>query len=165
MKYHVTGIIDHSFKTRSLYFSPYTLEGGASHTCSVLWRHLKTVREGRTPSKHLQIQADNCFRENKNKTVFGFASLLVHYGIYQTVTISMLIPGHTHEDIDQMFSTLSKYYWSHSLHSLKDIKEFVKSAYKDPSKTPDVYIMSWIWNFREFFESHLSRITNHSKPR
>ena len=94
MKYHVTGIIDHSFKTRSLYFSPFTLEGGASHTCSVLWRHLKTVREGRPPSKHLQIQADNCFRENKNKTVFGFASMLVHYGVYQTVTISMLIPGH-----------------------------------------------------------------------
>jgi hypothetical protein len=29
----------------------------------------------------------------------------VHNKIYESVTLSCLIQGHTHEDIDQMFST------------------------------------------------------------
>jgi hypothetical protein len=166
MKYHVTGIIDHTFKEQSLFFSPNTLEGGASHTCTILANHLMMIRKdkGRRP-RHLQIQTDNCFRENKNTTVFGFAALLVQHGIYETVTISMLIPGHTHEDIDQMFSTLSKYYWSHTLESLEHIKKFVKEAYKDETKRPKVYITSWTWDFKSLVAKHLCHMKKHSKPR
>jgi len=165
MKYHVTGIIDHSFNKRSLYFTPYTLEGGSNLTSTVILDHLIRIRKDHLHSRHLQIQADNCFRENKNTYMFGLAALLVHHRIYETVTLSMLIPGHTHEDIDQMFSVLSKYYWSHSLETLEDIEQYIAAAYKNPSTRPDVIQLSWIWDFKSLLEKCLVKMSNHSKPR
>jgi hypothetical protein len=78
MKFHMTGIIDHTFQKRYMYLSPSTLEGGPNLTCSVLYHQLLNAIPPNTPRpKMLQIQMDNCWRENKNLTVFAFASMLV----------------------------------------------------------------------------------------
>ena len=50
---------------------------------------------------------DNCSRENKNKYVFAFCALLVELGIFRKIKVSFLMVGHTHEDVDQMFSRYS----------------------------------------------------------
>ena len=55
----------------------------------------------------LILQVDNCAKEGKNKTVFAFASHLVHFGWFKKVKIVSLIQGHTHDLIDQEFSVWS----------------------------------------------------------
>lgn len=54
----------------------------------------------------LHLQTDSA-SNNKNKTVLGFLGLLVHLGIFEECYLHMLPVGHTHEDIDSMFSNFS----------------------------------------------------------
>jgi hypothetical protein len=65
----------------------------------------------------LYLQADNCAGENKNKFMFAFLSLLVSLDIFQDVFLSFLLVGHTHEDIDQMFSAAQTKYKCSTIHT------------------------------------------------
>ena len=54
------------------------------------------------------VQADNA-SDNKCWTLLLFFAMLVHHGYTEEVFLSFLIVGHTHEDIDQLFSVLSRF--------------------------------------------------------
>ena len=56
----------------------------------------------------LYVQLDNTTRENKIYSVFGYLSMLVHKEIFKKIKVNFLLVGHTHDHIDQMFSTFSK---------------------------------------------------------
>lgn len=77
----------------------------------------------------MYVQMDNTCRDNKNKYMLTFAALLVQLGIFekvfmiinwfsayihylcpyiQQVKLGFLPVGHTHEDIDQRFSCISR---------------------------------------------------------
>ena len=58
--------------------------------------------------KNLLLQLDNCARENKNQYLFAYLSLLVARGVFKTIQLGFLMVGHTHEDIDAMFSRFSE---------------------------------------------------------
>ncbi|KAL3698645.1 hypothetical protein R1sor_012721 [Riccia sorocarpa] len=47
---------------------------------------------------------DNSAKDNKNIHVHAFCSELVKLGIFETVEVNFLMVGHTHEDIDALFS-------------------------------------------------------------
>ena len=57
--------------------------------------------------KHLVLQMDNSAKDNKNQTMMAYCSNLVARGVFETVTMSFLMVGHTHEDIDAAFSKVS----------------------------------------------------------
>ena len=59
-------------------------------------------------SKKLFFQLDNCAKDNKNRYVMAFYSLLTARRIFKEVTVGFLVVGHTHKDIDAHFSYLSK---------------------------------------------------------
>ena len=52
----------------------------------------------------LNLQLDNPTGDNKNQFVFAFCSLLTYHGVFQEMYINLLIVGHTHDDIDALFS-------------------------------------------------------------
>ena len=89
--------------------------GGSVCVCvSDIWRcgvykgrlYLTFGCTGALPRK-LYVQMDNCWRENKNKYVFAYMSDLVVKGVFDEVTVSFLIKGHTHFDPDQVFSRVA----------------------------------------------------------
>jgi hypothetical protein len=165
-KVHVTGIINHTFGTRYLYHFPSEYyEHGANLTCSLLFHHLKELKlEGRAIPSQLQIQFDNCWRENKNITVFGFAAYLVQIGLFESVLFSSLIQGHTHEDVDQMFSNLSKAYWSKNCYTYSEFPNLIDRAYSSNSK-PSSRRIEEIYDFKSFFEGKVCSMEGHSKGR
>lgn len=57
--------------------------------------------------KHAIFQFDNS-RENKNRFMFTYFSLLVEEHHFDRIDINFLIVGHTHGSIDQFFSVLAK---------------------------------------------------------
>lgn len=65
-------------------------------------------KEGRPTPKTCFLQFDNCVSENKSMAMYGLAAMLVGLGVFDELRINYLLVGHTHEDIDQMFSTVSK---------------------------------------------------------
>lgn len=50
----------------------------------------------------LHVQLDNCLKDNKNRYLFYFWSILVAKGIFEEVFVSLLVE-HIHEDIDTTF--------------------------------------------------------------
>jgi hypothetical protein len=82
-------------------------------------------RKGRL-SPTLQIQADNCTRENKNIYIFALCAALVGLRYFQEVQLCFLIVEHTHEDIDQRFSIISNTLKRTNIDSLKELLELVQ---------------------------------------
>ena len=75
-------------------------------TIEVLHRTLSTLLKPQDTHlpPHLYVQLDNCWRENKNKYFFAYLCLLVELKVFVDVEVNFLMVGHTHEDIDQVFS-------------------------------------------------------------
>ena len=57
--------------------------------------------------KDMFIQMDNCSGDNKNKYMFSWGATLVQRGVFKSISFSFLLVGHTHEDIDALFSRIS----------------------------------------------------------
>ena len=73
--------------------------------------------------ENLSLQLDNCPSENKSVAIYILFASLVGLGVFKTVTVNYLIVGHTHEDIDQIFSTLSRYINNVDLYTPADMLE------------------------------------------
>jgi hypothetical protein len=58
--------------------------------------------------RNLYVQLDNTSKQNKNKFLIGWLACLVQWGLFDSIFISFLPVGHTHEDIDQMFSCIAR---------------------------------------------------------
>jgi hypothetical protein len=56
---------------------------------------------------HLVIQSDNTTAQAKNDETLVFLTLLVLRQRFQTATLNFLMPGHTHEDVDQLFGLVT----------------------------------------------------------
>ena len=82
--------------------------GGSNSTINVLLQALQKIGPERL-GRVLYLQLDNCSGDNKNRFVLMFCAYLVHIGLFEKVKISFLCVGHTHEDIDQLFSTYVSY--------------------------------------------------------
>ena len=74
----------------------------------------------------LRIEIDNCGRENKNQYMFALCAALVAFKYFVEVHLSFFIVGHTHEDIDQKFSTIFETLKSRDIDSLKELLELVR---------------------------------------
>jgi hypothetical protein len=58
--------------------------------------------------ERLHVTFDNAASDAKNQFVFRYLGLLVLHGVFDAITVSTLIVGHTHDIVDQMFSVWSK---------------------------------------------------------
>ncbi len=58
--------------------------------------------------RKLLLHMDNYVKDNKNRHLLAFLSLLIACEVFEEVQSRFLIVGHTHEDIDGSFGYLSK---------------------------------------------------------
>ena len=101
------GLINHSTGLNQLTFLLPTVRQDPNLVISLLYQHLYTeFKSNKMRAPTLYLQADNCYKENKNKYTLCFAALLVAWGWFDDVYMSFLPTGHTHEDIDRLFSFL-----------------------------------------------------------
>ena len=82
---------------------------GKSRCLDLLPRTKRIDFQGRKPlPRKLYLQLDNFAKDNKNKYLMAFLSLLTAWGVFKEIQVSFLLVGHMHEDIDAYFSHLSK---------------------------------------------------------
>ena len=122
------------------------------------------IVEQRVHPQELYIQADNCWRENKNRWVMAFCSWLVMMGIFRRVTLSFLIQGHTHEDIDHQFSGIARKYNQTILWTLRDLLNLIPSAYPTEATRPLGIELPFIFDWKEFFNPFLLSLGGHVGP-
>lgn len=91
---------------------------------------------------------DNTSKENKNQYVFAFLTYLVDKGVFKTIYVSFLIPGHTHEDIDQCFSVLTKALRNNTAYTFAQWKNVVHDAFKDDFNK--IHNVEYLWSTLDY---------------
>ena len=97
----------------------------------------------------LNLQLDNATRDNKNRFVFVFCSLLTYHGVFQEVYINFLIVGHTHDDIDALFGR-----WSYKLRGTDypTLPLLMKSCMDTESRPFIPHLFEKMPNFKKFVD-------------
>lgn len=108
MSIKLIGTIVHGVKNYLHVCLPEHIDTGGNLTVEILRQVVVDLHSMGKLQRTLCIQMDNC-HDNKTLSVFTFADKLVRDGIVDEVRISFLLVGHTHEDIDQLFSVISKH--------------------------------------------------------
>jgi hypothetical protein len=84
--------------------------------------------KGKTKPRTLFIQLDSA-KDNKNKYVMAFMEYLVNCKVFDKIEVAFLLVGHTHEDIDQRFSVLSRHLDVHDALTPSEWRTCVHDAY------------------------------------
>ena len=118
-------------------------------------------RDGFLPST-LYLRGDGG-SENNNKTLLGICELMVIRGLIKTVYFERLPVGHTHEDIDGVFSRIWTKMRDVGVITPQDYRRMVMGALKPKSKDDsseplntmkfvDIYCLP---NYKQFMECHI----------
>ena len=144
------GAISHGRKAYT-FLVPGHVGQGHNVSIEVLWRILNDVltEEGRIP-KVLLLQLDNTTKQNKGRFFFAFLALLVHHNVFDKVIVSFLPVGHTHEDIDQMFSRFAQYLRTHNARSRAEMANAMRNAFVYNDKSAQVHILSTVANMSDY---------------
>ena len=149
IKMGLIGVLEHlpgRVRDLSLYTMAEDMETGANHVIEVFHRWLeKKISKGPLPPI-LLIQLDNCTRENKNKFFLGYLEILVSLGLFNEIHVSFLPKGHTHEDIDQVFSCTARALRPTDAVTLSDLHSVLRSSY---TPRPTVNHLSTVANIRD----------------
>jgi len=101
---------------------------------------------------------DNASSENKNHYLQAYAHVLVEYGFFNEVYVSFLIPGHTHEDIDQLFGVVKRTLRFKVLNSIYDVSDLLTSHYIN------VQWVNYLWDWKSSLDTEMSIIEGIKLP-
>jgi hypothetical protein len=89
----------------------------------------KLARDGKLPST-LYVQLDNTSKQCKARYMIGWLGYLIKLGLFNSIVLSFLPVGHTHEDIDQIFSRLSVYLACHDALNMEQLHVAIRGGYQ-----------------------------------
>ena len=96
LRTHLTGAIVHSGlnptgKSYFGFFDIFQWKHDSNLTMNIILKVLEIFNDRFGLPPILNLQLDNCWRENKNKHVFTLLSLLVEFSIFEKVFFNMVI--------------------------------------------------------------------------
>src|SRR5450759_4624541 len=154
---HVVGCLVFHGELHSRVFLNYpNLHNDGNLTITILQRVLNEWEEkhGVLPPV-LYLQLDNTSRENKNNLLMTYLHMLVKKKIFKKIKIGFLLVGHTHDQIDQMFSTFSKRLGKHKAFTFEELRIIISQAY---TPEPAITLLKETFDFWEFAFSEPSLI-------
>ena len=127
------------------------------------------IQEGQQGFKRLPenllLQLDNCGSENKNRFLFAYLSLLVARGTFKMIQVGFLMVGHTHEDIDAMFSKFSEKLRTSMTFTFPHLMQHFQLC---QSTRPAPFLLTHVPDFKSYIEGFLcdskDTLVGHSKP-
>lgn len=124
------------------YVSEPHVEHGSSWTAEVLAHSLNVLQE-QYPALdlracHISLHGDNSSKELKNNCTMQLASSLVSLRRARSISLNFLQSGHSHEDVDQLFSSLAAHIApQNELHTPDDYCSSIQKWLNKPSTRPD----------------------------
>jgi hypothetical protein len=158
MAVKIMGAIVHGFASFA-YTHLDHVKSGANATIDVLTRVLQAYKDerGKLPPK-LYLQLDNTAKQCKNMYLMAFLALLVEHGVFEECIVSFLPVGHTHEDIDQMFSRFAVALRKSDFHSRLGLGKILEGAYHMRSgEGARVQHLSRWTNFSDWLLPHIKQ--------
>ena len=128
LKTHCTGVMVHGTATGPktfCYLWPDRYPKDPNVTCSIL---LDVLNKIETEAEVLYLQVDGATGENKNRHLMEFCAYLVAIGVFKKIKVSFLPVGHTHEDIDQLFSRIAARIRNIGFHTVEDLAVLITAS-------------------------------------
>ena len=140
-----------------------TMSHGASAFCEILTRLIERVMEicreqHIRPPEHLVVQSDNTTAQAKNSLVGQYLATLVSRSKFVTAVLNFLIVGHTHEDVDQVFSVLlSEVLHRYRFHTPDELVEYIQARmsvhFRKRGEQCRTYMLGHIFDFAEWLDA------------
>jgi hypothetical protein len=111
--------------------------------------------------RHFLLQMDNSWKDNKNWIVMAFCSQLVFRGVFETVQLSFLMVGHTHEDIDANFSKVSTRLRHREISTLLGL---MAETWESESIHPVPYLIQEVADYKGYARPFARHLMGHSQP-
>lgn len=165
---HVTGVLVHGQWPYAMSYQwTDNFASDSNVTINVLLDVLQKVIDHRRKyhkpmPKTLYLQMDNCSRENKNKYMLAINHLLVYNGVFMKVKMSFLPVGHTHEDVDQMFSRFATHLKGRHVITLYMLHSCIRNAY---NPVPLVVHLTEVACWNKYLAPMLQQVEGITKPR
>ncbi|XP_030848478.1 uncharacterized protein LOC115927151 [Strongylocentrotus purpuratus] len=157
---HITGAIVHG-RGQHTYIDVKEYPHDSNLTINIILSILIRYADSLPPTLYLQL--DNTARENKNRHVFAFLSLLVELNIFKKIKVGFLMVGHTHEDVDQFFSRISTHLKKHSITTFPKLLQAIPASFNTHTMTTAQRILH-IFDVRDWLLPHQHSMAYHSKP-
>lgn len=116
---------------------------------------------GSLPPK-LYLQLDNG-PDNKSKEFLAFLAYLVQMRVFDSIKVSYLLVGHTHEDIDQYFSCISRFIRKTlmEVYSIPEYIDALNKCFRTPGCVPkSIEQITFCYDtssLKTFLDPHLAR--------
>jgi hypothetical protein len=144
---HVTAVLNHGtdhFAT--VYLWSDRLPSDSNTTIEFIVQELESMAEQNRLPMVVWVQLDNTSRENKNRYIMAFFHLLVEMGLVELKVKPCFLPvGHTHEDVDQLFSLIVKALQQHDCVTVPDLAAVIRSCTSKPLKVKELKSVG-MWN-------------------
>lgn len=143
---HVVGcLVFNRQLTANVFLNYPNIHNDSNLTIHVI-QHILNTWEGVLPPV-LYLQLDNTARENKNKFVMAYLNMLVYTGVFRKVKVSFLLVGHTHDQIDQMFSKFSSKLNKRKAFRLDTLSAIIKESYNPKA---NIFFVHEVADFKKF---------------
>ncbi|XP_060561075.1 uncharacterized protein LOC132720867 [Ruditapes philippinarum] len=163
VQHHVTGVKAHHLGKTFILTWTDQFHPDCNITINALiytLHEISLINGGMLPPT-LYIQADNSAKDNKNAFFLTFLAWLVKTGIFKKVKLSFLMVGHTHEDIDQVFSRIS----CHMKHvDAPTLPALLHAIGDSTTPSPQVVNLEGIYNYKATLENVRGMIEGISGP-
>lgn len=170
---HIQGAWAHGFGYH-LAVADADLPKDTASNVEVIARLLESIyiEHGALPQA-LHLQQDNTCRECKNQLIVKFAAKLVALKVFRSVTLSYLVTGHTHENIDGTFGQVTVKLSATEFDSADDVVRILNGLLKDLGIDPGArratssYKLDEVADWQEWFNETglaLSRLTGPLAP-
>ena len=163
---YLMGVIVHG-RSSKCYVVPGHFKQGTNVVLDVLIRTLKDLKAcGQDIPPRIYIQLDNTCKQNKNRYLLGILGYLVEMNVTSDILVSFLPKGHTHEDIDQLFSRLVVALMTRDARSVKELCDIIRSAYTDKKgRSTETEEMKSVANLSDWIEPYLNSFNGLTKFR
>jgi hypothetical protein len=162
---HLVGVLNHgSDEPAVCYINDDTLPNDSNLNMQILLDVIQTEqdRHGYLPEV-CYIQLDNA-PDNKNKWLLTLCAILVAVNLFRKIKIGFLPTGHTHEDIDQLFSRIAEYLRAQNILCLKDLIDSCKNSGNFEGKPPVVKHITECFNFKAWVDPVMPKFQNIMEP-
>ncbi|KAL3675267.1 hypothetical protein R1sor_025215 [Riccia sorocarpa] len=110
---------------------------------------------------NLYIQLDNSAKDNKNWAMMAFCSELVARRCCKMITMSFLVVGHTHEDVDAFFSKVNA---AQAGKDIESLPHFLTVVYHAQSSKAYPRVIQEVADYKEHVKDYMEKITGQSAP-
>ncbi|KAL3679370.1 hypothetical protein R1sor_022326 [Riccia sorocarpa] len=110
---------------------------------------------------NLYIQLDNSAKDNKNWAMMAFFSELVARRCCKMITMSFLVVGHTHEDVDAFFSKVNA---AQAGKDIESLPHFLAVVYHAQSSKAYPRVIQEVADYKEHVKDYMEKISGQSAP-